>query len=147
MNKVTNSLSLQFNEAKDFYHNLASHTEDLTVKHALLKVSEVFSVMQNKANSLPPEQEFEQVMLSLYTKWQSNLGELKVGLPNQPHVSVLQQRIDIEKHNLSLLRRIAANSDNEAVKRWVADLTAKYLDAIESLTHCSVTKDSIQYER
>lgn len=147
MNKVSNSLSLQFNEARNFYKNLASHTEDLTVKHTLLKVADVFLSMQKKANSMPQEADYEQVMLSINTEWQGDLNELKVGVPNQPHVSVLQQRINTEQHNLSLLRRVAANSDNHTIKRWIADLTARYLDAIESLTHCSVKKDSIQYER
>lgn len=147
MNKVSNSLSLQFSEAKGFYKNLASHTEDLTVKHALLKVAEVFGEMQKKANSISHGTSLKQVMLTISTKWQGDLGELKVGVPNQPHVSVLQQRIDIEKHNLSLMRRIATDCDDDISKRWLADLTASYLDAIESLTQCSVKKDSIQYER
>lgn len=147
MNTVTNSLSLQFNEASDFYHQLAMYVSDLTVKHALLKVSSVFKELRYRADKAPDNAEARSWVNELSFEWLSKFEQLQAGSPDQPHLSLLDQRIQVEKQNMVMLRQSSVRAEQPEVKRWLADITANYIDALDTLLICSKNKEKHRNEQ
>ena len=141
MNNLKNSLSLQFNEASEFYYQLATFVSDLTVKHALLKVADVFKTLRNRANQVPVSSEGQSWISELSFEWDSKFEQLQAGNPAQPHLSLLEQRLQIEKRNMQLLQQASGQAEQKEVKRWLADITAIYIDALDTLTSCSQKKE------
>lgn len=145
MNSFKNSLSLKFKEASDFYQHLASHAENLTMKHGLLKVVEVFAELRRISNALPNDNEAKVLTDTLSEQWNANYEQLQVGNPSDPQASLIDQRLCTEVKNLSLLKRELKQVQGTSTKRKLADIVANYFDAVEILKQFSTTQGVKNY--